>query len=74
MANFSTGNLAALAAVLGVLVGCGGSGADLPATSPVSGTVLLDGKPLEGAASVSTVKIRLIDQQLASLEATESSS
>jgi hypothetical protein len=50
MANFSVGNLVAHAAVLGVLVGCGGSGAELPATSPVSGTVLLDGKPLEGAA------------------------
>ncbi|NLX96157.1 MAG: carboxypeptidase regulatory-like domain-containing protein [Rhodopirellula sp.] len=33
-----------------LLIGCGGSGGDLPPLQPVSGTVILDGQPLKGAA------------------------
>lgn len=50
MASFSNANLAVFAVVLGSLAGCGGGGAELPATSPVSGIVTLGGKPVEGAA------------------------
>ena len=49
MASFSNANLTVFAVVLGILAGCGGGGAELPATSPVSGTVTRGGKPVEGA-------------------------
>lgn len=32
-----------------ILAGCGGNPADYPDTAPVTGTVTLDGQPLEGA-------------------------
>ena len=50
MSSFSNANRAVFAVVLGFLAGCGGAGAELPATSPVSGVVTLGGKPVEGAA------------------------
>ena len=34
---------------LALLMGCSGNPADYPDTSPVTGTVLMDGEPLEGA-------------------------
>jgi hypothetical protein len=49
MKSFSNANLAAFALVLSFLAGCGGGGAELPATSPVSGSVSLGGKPVESA-------------------------
>lgn len=49
MRSFSNANRAVFAVVLGFLAGCGGAGAELPATSPVSGIVSLGGKPVEGA-------------------------
>lgn len=47
MISFAARSLAA--AVLVAAAGCGGGGRELPDTVPVSGTIYLNGQPLEGA-------------------------
>jgi hypothetical protein len=46
----SVGRFVAIAAVVFSVQGCGGSGADLPETVPVTGKVIFKGAPLTGAA------------------------